>query len=326
MTAFVDADGFLVVHDEAVIDLHSPDGEVDARHVIDRASIQALNAALAARRPLLVRGEPGTGKSQLARAAAELLGRALVPFTVDALTEPRDLLYRVDDVARLAEAQIQSASPGAAGARAAVAVGNFLSPGPLWWAFEWPTASIQQQKGNGDCRPLRPAGDWDESRGCVVLIDEIDKADASVPNGLLDALGHRRFEVRGHAPVRQTGAAPLVIITTNEERALPDAFLRRCLVLQLELPTDGAALTQVLLKRGGAHFPGADAQVLAQAAAMVVADRAEVKARGLLPPGLAEYVDLLRVVLRPGSSVRQQLDLLGEVRRFALDKHPGLAE
>lgn len=322
MTAFVDADGFLVVCEEAVVDLHGPDGEVEARHVIDREAIQALNAALAARRPLLVRGEPGTGKSQLARAAAELLGRALVPFTVDALTEPRDLLYRVDDVARLAEAQIQSASPGTGGARAAVAVANFLSPGPLWWAFEWISASEQQSVGNGDCRPIRPAGDWDDGKGCVVLIDEIDKADASVPNGLLDALGHGRFDVRGHRPIRQAGAPPLVIITTNEERALPDAFLRRCLVLQLGLPTDEKTLTRLLVRRGGAHFPQADAQVLSEAAAMVVADRAVVKTRGLLPPGLAEYIDLLRVVQRPGSSVPQQLSLLAEVRRFALDKHP----
>jgi len=160
----------------------------------------------------------------------------------------------------------------------------------------------------------------------VVLVDEIDKADSTVPNGLLDALGHGRFEVDGlEAPVEMK-RAPLVLITTNEERALPDAFLRRCVVLHLSLPEKRDLLVARLESRGRAHFPKASDcsdSVLKRAAEMVADDRAEMRERDLAPPGLAEYVDLLRAVTaqRPGDA-GAQLSLLERVRQFALRKHP----
>src|SRR4030095_7052907 len=101
-----------------------------------------------------------------------------------------------------------------------------------------------------------------EDAGTVLLIDEIDKADSAIPNALLDALGERSFEVPECGSVtRAEGAEPLVIITTNEERSLPDAFLRRCFVLHLELPddpdgVDTAHVRKALITRGEAHFPG----------------------------------------------------------------------
>lgn len=128
-------------------------------HVFDQASVDAVNAALAARRPLLVRGEPGTGKSQLARAAAAGLGRAFVSTVIDARSESRDLLWAFDAVARLAEAQVQGALPGRdeAQVRASLREERFLAPGPLWWAFDWRGAEAQAAK-VGAVKPSVPEG------------------------------------------------------------------------------------------------------------------------------------------------------------------------
>lgn len=294
-------------------------------HVIDQDSILAINAALATGRPLLVRGEPGTGKSQLARAAATALGRAFVQHAVDARTEPRDLLWTLDTVARLAEAQLigslRSEEPTSVKERMALA--KFLHPGPLWWAFDWNSAE-QQAQHIGASVPSTSQSGKPES-GVVVLIDEIDKADPSVPNGLLDALGHGRFDVPGRAAVcMKAGSAPLVVITTNEERSLPDAFLRRCLVLHLSLPNESDALEQLLVDRGRAHFEHktlGDA-VLRAAAKQLVSDRKQARHDDLLPPGLAEYIDLLRAVSQQEKTEPKQLELLRQIAKFAFNKHP----
>ena len=187
----------------------------EAVHQFEPRQVRAVNAALAARRPLLVRGEPGIGKSQLARAAAAALGRAFVSHTVDARTESRDLLWHFDAVARLAEAQLIGAlracpAEPATGTeserkdqpssrhRDQLAIGAFCIPRALWWAFDWEDALT---------RPIRSAcraaatGRWRPANGCLILIDEIDKAEADVPNGLLEALGAGRFNPQG-APSR----------------------------------------------------------------------------------------------------------------------------
>jgi MoxR-like ATPase len=288
---------FLVdLQDGAHIPLPERGGMPPSVHVIQQEAIDALRAALVTGRPLLVRGEPGTGKSQLARAAAEALGRAFVPHAVDSRTETRDLLW-------------------------SIAIIEFVQPGPLWWAFDWPSAEAQARR-SGASAPLTPEG-WHPDRGAVVLIDEIDKADPAVPNGLLDALGHGRFDVPGGAPVAMNRAIrPLVAITTNEERALPDAFLRRCLVLHLSLPAERAALVATLMTRGRAHFPACPAAVLEQAADLLAADREEIRDRGLAPPGLAEYIDLLHAVLELGKTEDEQLGLLRRIAPLALRKHP----
>jgi len=115
-------------------------------HVFEESAIDAVNAALAARRPLLVRGEPGIGKSQLARAAAAALGRAYVSCVVDARTESRDLLWQFDAVTRLAEAQLAHAGHETAEAvRGRLAVRYFVIPGPLWWVFNWESARSQAE-------------------------------------------------------------------------------------------------------------------------------------------------------------------------------------
>jgi MoxR-like ATPase len=239
-------------------------------HVFDADSISAIDAAMAAQRPLLLRGEPGIGKSQLARAAALVLRRAYVQEVVDARTESSDLLWSYDAVARLAEAQLQGALKVLpdTGVGERLAVAGYVTPGPLWWAFDW-TGAREQAVRVGAPEPEPPdAGDalrradpkrcCDPRNGCVLLIDEIDKAESDVPNGLLEALGAGQFRPLGREhDVVATGPAPLVMITTNEERALPDAFLRRCMVLHMRLPSVVDApdeLKRILVRRGRAHF------------------------------------------------------------------------
>ena len=312
-------------------------GQPATVHLFDETMVDAVNVALSAQRPLLVRGEPGTGKSQLARAVAERLGWVLLPKVIDAHAEAKDLLYHFDPVARLAKAQLLRALGDArneTALRDALDLRLFVAPGPLWWAFDWASAEAQAKRAV-DVEQPRP--DWLESAGvppgCVVLLDEIDKADSAVPNGLLEALGHGRFPIPGGAVACQTsGPRPLVIVTTNEERALPDAFLRRCVVLAMDLPPSTDALQQWLVRRGQAHFPNCPQVVLARAAELLIEDRVKVQRRGLVAPGQAEYLDLLRSlsVLSPWSdtkdgseqAARLALEMLQRVKRYVLDKHP----
>jgi MoxR-like ATPase len=318
------------------IELAASDAVPEAVHVLDAREVAAVNAALAARRPLLVRGEPGIGKSQLARAAAKALGRAFVAHVVDSRTESRDLLWHFDAVARLAEAQLLGAlrvgecCEGAATVQARLPVENYLHPRALWWAFDWRDALAQTEK-VGEAPPLQPDGGLSEN-GCLVLIDEIDKAESDVPNGLLEALGSGSFSPVGRSkPVVATGEPPLAIITTNEERTLPDAFVRRCLVLHLRLPKARDELIAHLVARAKAHFPvrhypGATEPLLKRAAEVLVKDRETAERERWLPlPGQAEYLDLVRAVLELAAdpaTKRDPAEILDEVAGYTLAKHP----
>lgn len=313
-------------------------GMSESVHLLDRDSALAINAALTSRRPLLVRGEPGVGKSQLARAAADMLNRSLVTCTVNSRTETNELLWHTDLVARLAEAQIA----GGGGDRTRLALGRFVRPGPLWWGLDWAGAQAQLEvyhralAGLPDDAPVDVAPpDTPRPAGSVVLIDELDKADSAIPNGLLDALGHRGFDVPGVKRVclqkDSTGKEkpwPLVIFTTNEERHLPEAFLRRCFVLPLTLPTAQTALEGVLVQRGLAHFgpdrPGdresrgkeLGLAVIKEAAEAIASDRAEHQGDRRYRPGVAEFLDLLAAI-QPADDPSA---LLEEVMQFALNK------
>ncbi len=303
----------------------------DQSHVFDQPSIHAVNAALASRRPLLVRGEPGIGKSQLARAVAANLKRPFLETVVDSRTEARDLLWTYDAVARLAEAQLQGALGRTdARSRRELAVRNYVRPGPLWWAFHWETALTQAAR-VGEPEPSRDDG-ADPANGCVVLIDEIDKAESEVPNGLLEALGNGRFVPQGtRAAVTATGEPPLVVISSNAERTLPDAFLRRCWVLHLRLPATRTELEDYLRKRAEAHFPKvweteAQQAVLTAAIRLIADQRVPPEdgppVLGALPrPGVAEFLDLLRAVtaMAPDDPVKQ-LSALADIGAYALHK------
>lgn len=327
--------GFLNLDAGSVVKLPAEGRRPESVHVLDGDSIDAINAALAAGRPLLLRGEPGTGKSQLARAAAAALGRAFHSFVVDALTEPRDLLWRLDAVTRLAEAQLEGSLPGQAvdALRKKLKEERFLQPGPIWWALDWPSAEAQATEAGLD-HPSTPPH-WSAADGMVLLIDEIDKADAAVPNGLLEALGQDRFVCPGGRVITTPPDVPppLVVVTTNDERPLPQAFERRCLVHRLAWPEPRADLIQRLVEWGQAHFETCSGDVLQKAAGLLADDRDVMGSRSGRRPGGAEYLDLLRAAARLAeddavsaslevSSPEERMEVwIDRVAKFTLKKH-----
>ena len=301
------------------------------QHQFDESDIWAVQAAMAANRPLLVRGEPGVGKSQLARAAAHTLMRPLLCEVVHARCECHDLLFRFDAVARLAKAQVVQASGGYK-VDDVLKESRFLVPGVLWWAFDWQSALDQVSQCEIGCDVPKALKDykWTPDKGCVVLIDEIDKADTDVPNALLEALGNGGFHVpfsqKRVRMAEQQQAKPLVIVTTNEERELPAAFVRRCLVLQMRLQREHESTEDALLRRGRAHFPPSKVpdDVCRKAAAQLVKDREDAKKQDLPRPGHAEYLDVLRALstLYPNGldSRDEQLKALQRIAELAFRK------
>jgi MoxR-like ATPase len=296
-----------------------------AVHMFEKKTIWAVKAALAAERPLLVRGEPGSGKSQLARAAAKVLHRAFISEVVHSRSECRDLQWHFDAVARLGEAQTLGTTTAPTDITARLDPKRFLSPGALWWTFDWESAEKQFSVCNmGMGRPLKPK-DWKPAQGCVLLIDEIDKADADLPNGLLETLGNGAFTVPYlDEPIglKENTPPPLVVITTNEERELPGAFLRRCMVLHLVLPGEEEQLVKWLSDRGEIHFgKTCKEKVRAKAARLLWKDRQEALKHGLQPPGQAEYLDMLRAVKQLYNTEEEQLKALDDIAEFALVKN-----
>ncbi|WP_338848012.1 MoxR family ATPase [Massilia sp. W12] len=313
----------LAAYADAAFDLPAMASWPATRHHFESEHILALRAAQASGRPLLLRGEPGTGKSQLAHAAAFASQRAFLPVVVDAQAQAQDLHWKFDAVARLADAQMAAIlQQGADACAGNLALRHYIQPGPLWWALNWHSAQQQQEKLRHieNMAPETP-DKWRREQGCVLLIDEIDKAEPDFPNGLLEVFANRAFKVPllGDT-VRQDPqqAAPLIIITTNEERELPAAFVRRCLSLTLRLPSQEAALQNWLVTRGQWHYPQQREEVLHECAQMLIQDR---RAAAEYKPGLAEYLDLLRTLDQLGEAALAQLPAL---KRFYFDKQPDL--
>jgi MoxR-like ATPase len=265
-----------------------------APYVYEEPIVLAINVALATGRPLLIAGEPGAGKSSLARDVAQKLGWRFYSKTISSRTQARDLLWTFDTIRRLSDAQVRK------GVRHPAA---YVEPGVLWWAFDQASAArrgLTTERFNElqeSIQKLVPAT-YDsinqDARRAVVLIDEIDKADPDVPNDLLEPLGSFRFRViEGEldTPVKSL-QAPLVFITTNGERDLPKAFLRRCLALTLEAPGETR-----LLQIARAHFPSdsPDAQGIVPLHKAVSDEyfkvRTETLDRKATPPSTAEYLD-----------------------------------
>ena len=240
-------------------------------YVYDKAIVLAVNVALATSRPLLIYGPSGSGKSSLARNIAHFKKWRFVDRVITSRTQARDLLYDVDLLKRLHDAQAAAVRKK----RFSAGLEPYIVPGPLWWAFDRQSAS---EFG------LEPAWDHTHERA-VVLLDEIDKADPDVPNNLLVPLGSLDFEVE---PIGRTISvaskhAPLVILTSNEERQLPPAFLRRCVELRITVSRNR------LIEIAYAHFPARQAWV-DEIGALVLPAATE----NAPLPSPAEFVDWLR--------------------------------
>ena len=340
-------------------------------YVFEENAINAINAALLINRPLLVRGEPGVGKSQLAKAAAEALKRTYIPFVVSASTEAQDLLWSFDAVARLADAQIEGALCGSSekerkDARARLELSKYIKPAPLWATLNWQSA--QDQYDNTHNPESSPMPNYHNSgfakeNGVVLLIDEIDKADSSVPNGLLEVLGANRFHPDGmdkpvEVDVDKDAKKPLIIITTNEERTLPDAFIRRCLSVTLGLPEQRKEQIDYLVKHAKPNFKILDIEletedridnsegnskdnskdnkeknnqtILEATANIILDDREQAQKHNLHPlPGQAEYFDLLRGIKKQfeeEKDIARINVLVKQLSLFTSKKHPDFPE
>jgi MoxR-like ATPase len=320
----------------------NPDPKRKLNHIFNKEDCYALWAAYAAGRPLLVRGKPGTGKSQMARAIAEQLGWAFVSEVVRGSTELSDLHWHFDAIGRLGEAQARAGENKDTKQPDPLNPLNFLAPGAFWWAFNWQTAHDQFKKCPAHLRPMpkKPDENWNpQTGGVVLLLDEIDKAEPDLPNGLLETLGLYEFTVPylDHAeqdtasinPIKADPSRLLVIITTNEDRELPKAFVRRCFVHTLKMeesaeklePLDEKSLEKRhdwLMQRGRLHFGKQIAEPVYLKAAELLWDDRSASPHGQYPPGLAEYIDLLNAI--KSLEHQEQLIRLEVIRNYALKK------
>lgn len=276
-----------------------------AGHYYDPEQIKAVVAAWHAGRPLLVRGEAGVGKSQLASAVAQALGWQFISVSIQPRTEYQDPLWEFDAVARLAQAQLIRNLPKVDPGRPdelpkSLRRERFIVPGPLWWA-------VRPRSAKDQCEQVDRKGDpylvdKPQNDGLVLLIDEIDKADANLPNGLLELLGNGDIGLPIDRLEPEPLRRPLTIITSNDERQLPPALLRRCLVLTIKLPRPGEPLVEHLVKFATAHVQSrqdAIAKVpdtVIRTAAQLISELRAKASEGERPPGPAEFLDLLRVV------------------------------
>src|ERR687890_1797662 len=187
----------------------------------------AVNAAVTLRRPLLVKGEPGTGKTVLAHEIAEAIGAPLIEWHIKSTTKAQQGLYEYDAVSRLRDGQLGDARVHD--------IANYIVRGKLWEAFTSPELP-------------------------VLLIDEIDKADIEFPNDLLQELDRMEFHVYETRETVRAVNRPIVIITSNNEKELPDAFLRRCFFHYIKFPDD-ETMRQIV----EVHFPGLKQALLSDA-------------------------------------------------------------
>ena len=188
------------------------------RYIASRDLEVAVNAAAALQRPLLIKGEPGTGKTVLAHEVAQAFGRTLIEWHVKSTTKAQQGLYEYDAVSRLRDSQLGDAR--------VTDIANYIVRGKLWDAFE-------------------------ADEPAVVLIDEIDKADIEFPNDLLLELDRMQFYVYETQRTVAAKHRPMVIITSNNEKELPDAFLRRCFFHYIRFP-DRETMDQIV----ETHYPG----------------------------------------------------------------------
>ena len=217
----------------------------------------AVNAAITLERPLLVKGEPGTGKTELARQVAASLGLPIIEWNVKSTTRAQQGLYEYDAVSRLRDSQLGDARVHE--------IGNYIRKGKLWQAFQAPEK-------------------------IVLLIDEIDKADIEFPNDLLQELDRMEFHVYETGETIRARHRPIVIITSNNEKELPDAFLRRCFFHYIRFP-DAETLKRIV----DVHYPGLKSRLLDEALNQFLELR---EVQGLRKkPSTSELLDWLKLIL-----------------------------
>ncbi len=217
----------------------------------------AVNAAITLERPLLVKGEPGTGKTELARQVARALGLRMLEWNIKSTTKAQQGLYEYDAVSRLRDSQL--------GEERVHDVRNYIRKGKLWQAFE-----------------------ADEK--VVLLIDEIDKADIEFPNDLLQELDRMEFHVYETGETVRARHRPVVIITSNNEKELPDAFLRRCFFHYIRFP-DMETMRRIV----EVHYPGIKEKLLTTALTQFyeIRNQAGLKKK----PSTSEVLDWLKLLL-----------------------------
>src|ERR671927_1466720 len=226
-------------------------------YVAEKGLITAVNAAIALERPLLVKGEPGTGKTELARQIAQALGLDLIEWHVKSTTKAQQGLYEYDAVSRLRDSQL--------GDERVHDVRNYIKRGKLWEAF-------------------------DADRKVVLLIDEIDKADIEFPNDLLQELDRMEFFVYETGETVRARHRPIVVITSNNEKELPDAFLRRCFFHYIKFP-DADTMARIV----EVHYPGIKRRLVEEALRLFFEVR---EVPGLKKkPSNSELLDWLKLLL-----------------------------
>lgn len=289
--------------------------------------VLAVNVAMATGRPLLLRGHAGCGKSSVAYNIARCLERCYYELVVSSRMEAHDLLWCFDAVRRLGDAQVAAAAAsfGPAGNRDEDknkhddrwrSYHPYIEPGVLWWLFDASSAARRglppkQQLTFDEAKPpfvYRPAETTPLGKA-VLLVDEIDKAEPDVPNNLLVALGSMQFivdEIETRITFKNTGDGdvkpeemPLIVITTNEERQLPPAFLRRCVVYRFP-PTPDGRLIEIATKSEGPETE--DEQGLYQILATTMRRLAEEESGPGAHVSIAEYLDTVRACKRLGAT------------------------
>ncbi len=227
------------------------------RYLASESLKMAVNAAILLEKPLLIKGEPGTGKTELAEAVARHLGTELIAWHIKSTTKAQQGLYEYDAVARLRDSQLGDPRVGE--------ISHYIRRGKLWQAF------------TADQRP-------------VLLIDEIDKADIEFPNDLLQELDRMEFDVYETGERVRARQRPVVIITSNNEKELPDAFLRRCFFHYIRFP-DKAEM-QAIVKL---HYPNLKESLLGEAMDLFFELR---EVEGLRKkPSTSELLDWIRLLL-----------------------------
>jgi MoxR-like ATPase len=236
-----------------------------ATYVADDDLKLAVNAAITLQRPLLIKGEPGTGKTMLAEEVARSLGKPLYQWHIKSTTKAQQGLYEYDAVSRLRDSQLGDSKVSD--------IKNYIKRGKLWDAF------------TAEQRP-------------VLLIDEIDKADIEFPNDLLLELDRMEFHVYETGETIKAKQRPIMMITSNNEKELPDAFLRRCFFHYIKFP-DADTMTRIV----DVHFPGIKKRLVEEALRIFFEVR---EVPGLKKkPSTSELLDWLKLLLNEDMSVEQ---------------------